>query len=79
MKSLFLDESGDHSLSVIDPQFPVFVLGGVIFDADYAANEMQTAVHHSEHPPGHPCSLHRTCRWEALYGCGPGDLGWGIV
>jgi hypothetical protein len=45
MKILFLDESGDHSLSVIDPQYPVFVLGGVIVDADYAASEMHTAVH----------------------------------
>jgi len=32
MKVLFLDESGDHSLNVIDPQYPVFVLGGVIVD-----------------------------------------------
>jgi hypothetical protein len=44
MKILFLDESGDHSLSVIDPQYPVFVLGGVIVDADYAATEMDAAV-----------------------------------
>jgi hypothetical protein len=32
---LFLDESGDHSLSKIDPQHPVFVLCGVIMDEDY--------------------------------------------
>jgi Protein of unknown function (DUF3800) len=44
VKILCLDESGDHSLSVIDPQYPVFVLGGVIFDADYAATEMHTAI-----------------------------------
>lgn len=36
MKVLFLDESGDHNLSVIDPQYPMFVLGGVIMDKDYA-------------------------------------------
>ena len=36
MKVMFLDESGDHSLSFIDPQYPVFVLGGVIMDKDYA-------------------------------------------
>ncbi len=36
MKVLFLDESGDHNLSVIDPQYPVFVLGGVIMDKAYA-------------------------------------------
>lgn len=32
MKILFLDESGDHSLVKIDPQFPVFCLAGCIFD-----------------------------------------------
>jgi len=35
MKLLFLDESGDHSLDVIDPQYPVFVLGGCIVDLRY--------------------------------------------
>ncbi len=33
---LFIDESGDHSLDVIDPQYPMFVLGGVLISAaDY--------------------------------------------
>ncbi len=27
---LFLDESGDHSLDKIDPQYPLFVLGGAL-------------------------------------------------
>jgi hypothetical protein len=36
VKVLFLDESGDHNLSVIDPQYPLFVLGGIIVDQDYA-------------------------------------------
>ena len=27
---LFLDESGDHSLYKIDPQYPLFVLGGAL-------------------------------------------------
>jgi hypothetical protein len=36
MKILFLDESGDHNLSVIDPQYPLFVLAGVIVEKDYA-------------------------------------------
>jgi len=40
VKVLFLDESGDHSLAVIDPQYPLFVLGGVIVDVDYAKGEM---------------------------------------
>jgi Protein of unknown function (DUF3800) len=36
MKVLFLDESGDHNLSVIDPSYPLFVLGGVIMEEAYA-------------------------------------------
>jgi len=44
MKTLFLDESGDHSLSAIDPQYPVFVLGGVIADSEFAVTEMDAAV-----------------------------------
>ncbi len=36
MKALFLDESGDHNLINGDPNYPVFVLGGVIVDQDYA-------------------------------------------
>lgn len=35
MLILFLDESGDHSLDKIDPQYPVFALGGCIIDLDY--------------------------------------------
>lgn len=40
MKILFLDESGDHSLDKIDSEYPVFVLGGVIVDAEYANGEL---------------------------------------
>ena len=40
MKYLFLDESGDHSLTRIDPQYLVFVLGGVVVDAGYAEGEL---------------------------------------
>lgn len=43
MKLLFLDESGDHNLSVIDPQYPLFILGGVIVDAAYAEGPMASA------------------------------------
>lgn len=32
MKVMFMDESGDHSLDVIDSQYPVFCLAGVIID-----------------------------------------------
>lgn len=31
---MYLDESGDHSLNKIDPQFPVFCLAGCIFDSE---------------------------------------------
>jgi hypothetical protein len=44
MRIMFLDESGDHSLSVIDPQYPIFVLGGIIVDKDYAEREMTREV-----------------------------------
>jgi Protein of unknown function (DUF3800) len=44
MKIMFLDESGDHNLSVIDPQYPLFVLGGIIVDKDYAEGEMEREI-----------------------------------
>lgn len=43
-KVMFLDESGDHSLTVIDPQYPIFVLGGIIADRAYAEREITAAV-----------------------------------
>lgn len=36
MKVLYLDESGNHDLTNIRPDYPVFVLGGVIVDRTYA-------------------------------------------
>ena len=44
MKALFLDESGDHNITVIDPQYPVFVLGGVIMDREYAEGQLEDAL-----------------------------------
>ena len=44
MKVLFIDESGDHNLTAIDPQYPVFVLGGVIVEQSYAEGPLQTAL-----------------------------------
>ncbi len=39
---LFLDESGDHGLGNIDPQYPVFVLSGVlVLETDYRIIEKQ--------------------------------------
>ena len=43
MKVLYLDESGDHNLTVIDDNYPVFVLGGVIVDKDYADGPLTEA------------------------------------
>ena len=43
MKVLFLDESGDHNLAVIDTNYPVFVLGGVIVDQEYAEGPLVEA------------------------------------
>ena len=36
MKMLYLDESGEHNPTVCDPHYPIFVLGGVVVDKDYA-------------------------------------------
>jgi len=44
MKILFLDESGDHNLSIIDPAYPLFVLGGIIVDLEYAEKVMEPAL-----------------------------------
>ncbi len=44
MKVLFLDESGDHNLSVVDPSYPIFVLGGVIMDQDYAEGTLRESL-----------------------------------
>ena len=41
MRVVFLDESGDHNLQVIDPLYPVFVLGGVLVDEEYAAGRLE--------------------------------------
>ena len=44
MKVMFLDESGNHALTTIDHQYPVFVLGGVIVDLDYAQNILESRI-----------------------------------
>lgn len=44
MRVLFLDESGDHNLAVIDPSYPLFVLGGVIVDQRYAEGPLEEAL-----------------------------------
>lgn len=49
LKVLFLDESGDHNLSAIDPQYPIFVLGGVIVDQAYAEGPLTQALNRFKH------------------------------
>lgn len=44
MKVLFLDESGDHNLAVIDPSYPLFVLGGVIVEQRYAEGPLEETL-----------------------------------
>lgn len=44
MKILFLDESGDHNLQVIDPAYPLFVLGGIVVDKGYAEGELSERI-----------------------------------
>jgi hypothetical protein len=43
-KILFFDESGDHNLVKIDQSHPIFVLGGVVANKDYALGEMTDKV-----------------------------------
>lgn len=45
MKVLYLDESGDHNLNPnkINPNYPVFVLGGVIVERSYARDVVAPA------------------------------------
>ena len=43
-KLLYLDESGNHEIQKIDPDYPVFVLGGVIVDASYAKTVLEADV-----------------------------------
>lgn len=43
-KILFIDESGDHSLRKMDKNYPVFVLGGAIFEKTYALKTLKEMV-----------------------------------
>jgi hypothetical protein len=44
VKYLFLDESGSHDLTAVDPEYPVFVLGGVVVDGDQSVRAIGEAV-----------------------------------
>ncbi|WP_243094804.1 DUF3800 domain-containing protein [Thermus thalpophilus] len=39
----FLDESGDHVLKKVDPQYPVFVLAGVLVEPSHYREAMYTS------------------------------------
>ena len=41
---VYVDESGDHSLASIDPDYPIFVLAFCIFNKHEYINEISTAV-----------------------------------
>lgn len=44
VKVMFLDESGNHALTTVDEEYPVFVLGGIITDVDYSEREIDERV-----------------------------------
>jgi hypothetical protein len=44
MHHLFLDESGDHSLTHIDCGYPVFVLGGILVGDDLGLATLERSV-----------------------------------
>jgi len=44
MKVLYLDESGDHDLISIDPDYPIFVLAGCIMDSQYEEKVLTAAL-----------------------------------
>lgn len=43
-KLLYLDESGNHEILKIDPDYPVFVLGGVIVEESYAKTVLESEI-----------------------------------
>jgi len=66
---LFIDESGDHGLVNIDPNFPVFVLCGVIFsESDFMDFEKNILVFKNKYWKGKKVILHsrniRKCEFE---------------
>ena len=44
VKILYLDESGTHSIANPEFDYPVFVLGGVIMEKDYAEREVKARL-----------------------------------
>lgn len=44
MKTLYIDETGDHSLSKIDRSYPIFVLVGILADSSYHDGALTDAL-----------------------------------
>lgn len=44
MKTLGLDESGDHNVRGINPEYPIFVLAGVIIESEAAEEAMRARL-----------------------------------
>lgn len=44
MKVMFLDESGDHNLEIIDSSYPMFVLAGCVFDLEYYSDFVEPEI-----------------------------------
>jgi hypothetical protein len=44
MNYLFLDESGDHNLNILDPSYPLFVLAGCVMDEHCHENALKPAL-----------------------------------
>lgn len=70
--NLFIDESGDHGLSNLNPSFPVFLLCGIIISsADYETlrknfNKIKEDIWHSSHVIFHSRDI-RKCEKEFKY------------
>jgi hypothetical protein len=70
--NLFIDESGDHGLSNLNPDFPVFLLCGIIISADaYESlridfNSIKQAIWNSEEVVFHSRDI-RKCEKEFKY------------
>ena len=49
MRIMFLDESGDHNLNLLDPFYPVFVLAGCILTQEEHDKKLSPAVEKFKH------------------------------
>lgn len=70
--NLFIDESGDHGLSNLNPDFPLFLLCGIIIESnDYeklriSFNEIKKSIWNSEYVIFHSRDI-RKCEKEFKY------------